>query len=178
MIFVEANEIIPNLWQGSFPEPGREVSASGFNLLVLCARELQGHDANHPFTSDDYWGVRLIHAPNRDDGSRLTRQQLQGAIAAGRQVAEAVKAGEKVLVTCQEGINRSGLVNGIALHLLKGWSGTKCVLHIRSMRKHPKGWMALKNPDFVKALENMDLNGTPTLEPGWARSPSGLIVPR
>lgn len=178
MIFVEASQIIPNLWQGSFPEPGREVAASGFNLLVLCARESQGHDDDRPFTSEDYCGVRILLAPNRDDGSRLTRKQLDIAIAAGRQVAEAVKAGEKVLVTCQEGINRSGLVNAIALHLLNGWSGTKSVLHIRSTRKHPKGWMALTNLDFVKALEKLSLNEPVVLPPGWVQSPSGLIMPR
>src|SRR4051812_20875456 len=109
MLLVEADEIVPNLWQGSWPGMGNHISASGFSMLVLTAAE-------HQEPADCFPGVEVIHAPNYDDGhNRLNRERLMLALQTARQVAAAVKAGRKVLTTCAAGLNRSGLVNGMAL---------------------------------------------------------------
>lgn len=55
----------------------------------------------------------------------------------------------KVLVHCNEGVNRASLLNGKILHL-RGTKGQKIVDHIR--RKRPG---ALTNPYFEKYLESL-----------------------
>lgn len=55
----------------------------------------------------------------------------------------------KVLIHCNEGINRSSLLSGLILHA-KGMKGGKIVAYIR--RKRPG---ALSNPFFAKYLGNL-----------------------
>ena len=38
---IDANRIWPLLWIGSKPEPGVELAAAGFHVLVLCAKQYQ-----------------------------------------------------------------------------------------------------------------------------------------
>lgn len=169
MILVEASEIIPGLWQGSFPEPGPEVAKSGFTLLILCAQEYQMAD-------EDYPGVRVIRAPNQDDSTPLSRNRLKIALDAAREAADELRAGGKVLSTCAAGLNRSGLVTGITLHLYKGWDGDKCIQHVRNQRGDRHGLKALFNPIFAKAIKKISLNKK--LPDGWAETPAGLILPK
>ena len=147
---LDANEIVPGLWQGSFPMPGNQVKDKGFTHLVLCARELQPPANLYP-------GVQVIHAPNDDSpiyGS-LGEVELKTAVRAARRATEALKDGGRVLVTCAAGANRSGLVNGITLHLLYGWSGRKAIDQIRRKRKLQDGYPPLSNDEFVAALMNL-----------------------
>lgn len=169
MILVEADEIVKNLWQGSFPPSGSYVRDSGFQVLVLAAEELQEPASSYP-------GVQVIHAPNYDDGvHRLNRDDLQIAIQAGRQVADAVRAGRKTLSTCAAGMNRSGLVTAIALHVLFGWDGNTCVQRVRKQRRSKRGLTPLSNMEFVEAVIRLPSAGT--APPGWTMSASGLILP-
>lgn len=55
----------------------------------------------------------------------------------------------KVLIHCNEGINRSSLLSGLILHI-KGMKGEKIIDHIR--RKRPG---ALTNPFFAKYLSGL-----------------------
>ena len=144
---MDAHEITPGLWQGSFPPLGNAVRQGGFDLLVLCARELQQ-------PSIDFHNVAVIHAPNDDSEAYgpLTREKLRVAIRAARKVAKAVKRGEQVLVTCALGMNRSGLVSALALHLLYGWPGGQCLKWVRKHRPTKGRCPPLSNPDFIEAL--------------------------
>ncbi len=151
---------MPGLWQGSLPPRGSLVALEGFDLLVLTAVEYQ-------FTSFEYPGVEVLRAPNEDSGDPLTRPQLQIAIAAAKEVVKRLQAGEKVLVTCAQGINRSGLVVALALHFLYGWPGRICIEAVRVKRKLRQGHKALTNPSFVQALERL---------PGSTESDSPLAV--
>lgn len=146
----DAHEIVPGLWQGSLPSAGTGVSGRGFTVLVLCARELQP-------PADLYPGVEVIHAPNDDhpDYGPLNHEKLRTAIRAAKRVSEAIKSGGKALVTCAAGANRSGLVSGITLHLLYGWSGRKATNQIRKKRKIRGGYRPLSNAEFVAALSNL-----------------------
>ncbi len=143
----DAHEIVPGLWQGALPPEGDEVESRGFSVLVLCARELQPPAENYP-------GVKVIHAPNDDhpDYGPLDREKLRTAIRAAKEAVEALRGGGKALVTCAAGANRSGLVSGLTLHLLYGWSGKKAIDMIRRKRKVKGGYQPLSNEEFVSAL--------------------------
>lgn len=171
MLLVEASEIVKNLWQGSFPRPGREVRASGFSLLVLCAHELQEPASSYP-------DVEVVHAPNYDDDRRrLNRERLELAVMAARKVTKALQNGRKVLVTCAAGLNRSGLVTGLALHMYLGWEGADCVDMIRKKRGERHGLQPLCNPDFERALLKLSRTTAQRTPTGWRETSDGLIVP-
>jgi protein-tyrosine phosphatase len=89
------------LAQGSAPPPG---AALPFDVVVLCAQEYQ----------PDLPGYAVMRVP-LDDGPPPTRAELASIRAAAREVAAKVRAGERVLVTCWQGRNRSGVVAGLAL---------------------------------------------------------------
>lgn len=147
---VEANEIMPNLWQGSVPPQGWLLAHAGFRALVLCARE-------HQYPASSYPGIRVIHAPN-DDSIRfpLTREKLRVAVRAARQVAEALRAGQSTLVTCAMGLNRSGLVSALTLHIFYGWSGDQCIAQIRTRRDPQAGFLPLSNKEFNTCLRRIN----------------------
>lgn len=69
---------------------------------------------------------------------------------AAQRAAQLLSKGNKVLVTCMAGLNRSGMVAAMALHLHTGWSGEECVRHIQSQRS-----MALCNETFEQWLEGV-----------------------
>lgn len=148
---IDAHEIVPLLWQGSKPPAGPQVAAAGFQVLVLCAREFQ--PAPMYFS-----GVpTIIHAPN-DDHHFVTRQDIQLAVNTASRVAEHLQRGEKILVTCLAGINRSGLVVALTLHKAFGYSGQSCIDLVRRRRILADGDDALTNTYFVEAL--LKLSGT------------------
>lgn len=149
-----ASEIAPNLWQGGFPlEPGR-LRQAGFNVLVLCAEELQ------PEPVDDHLerlGLIVIHAPMNDvemDGEEL-KKTFNIASKAAHEVVEHLKAGRKVLVTCIAGRNRSGFVSALSLILHHGMSGKDAAERVRKMRAN-----ALTNESFSKLLERIPAPAT------------------
>jgi hypothetical protein len=154
---LDADEIAPHLWQGSLPPTGSAVSQAGFDLLVLCARE-------HQLPSVYFHDVTVINAPNDDHVSfgPLTREKLRVALQAARQVAAVVKAGQNALVTCAAGMNRSGLVSALALHLLYGWPGDQCIEQVRAKRGPRNGYQPLSNSDFTVALRRLPARGQPS----------------
>lgn len=169
MMFVEADEIVPGIWQGSYPGEGRYVAASGFTLLVLCAQELQTPAEAFP-------DVEVVHAPNYDDGVHdLTRDLLKVALGAARRVELAYRQGRKALITCRAGMNRSGLVTGLALHMIFGWDGHTCVRRVQDKRKNQGYYRALSNYQFVEALTN--LTPKAAVPSGWQEGPGGILIP-
>ena len=147
---LDADEIVPHLWQGALPPTGSAVSQAGFDLLVLCARE-------HQLPSVYFHDVEVVNAPNDDNEAfgPLTREKLRVALQAAHKVVETVKAGKSALVTCAAGMNRSGLVSALALHLLHGWSGSKCIKQVRKKRGPRGGYRPLSNSDFTAALRRL-----------------------
>lgn len=131
-----------SLWQGGNPPAGYFLQDCGFDALVLCAKEIQPPAAAFP-------GVRVIHAPNDDDSSRLiTNDEWRIVAQAAERVVDLVSGGQDVLVACHMGINRSGLVCALALHMMTSADGKSCVRHIRRRRRG-----ALRNPIFVSLIE-------------------------
>lgn len=138
---IDATRIAPRLYQGGAPHTGRVLAATGIHVLVLCAEEIQPAAACFP-------GVKVIHAPNDDSGSPPTVAQLQDAIAAAAEVETWWRWGCRVLVTCAQGRNRSGLVTALVLRGLSGRPSRECIAHIQQRRAG-----ALTNPHFCRFLE-------------------------
>jgi protein-tyrosine phosphatase len=133
-----------SLWQGGADDVTK-AHGEGFQVVVLCAEEFQ--PARHIIATED---MEVIHAPNDDSEKPLTRDQLTTAIAASRVVASRFRQGKKVLVSCMQGRNRSGLVTALALHRIYGMAGERCRGYIRSKVPH-----ALTNPSFNKFLDTL-----------------------
>lgn len=127
------------------------VREAGFDMIVLCARELQ-------LPAEAYPGVRIVYAPNDDSVEfPLTKEKLRIAVRAAEAVAQEIQKGGRVLVTCAAGLNRSGLVSALALHKLYGWGGDECVRTVRAKRvaskRHPG--KALSNPEFTAVIRRL-----------------------
>jgi protein-tyrosine phosphatase len=140
------DRIAKHLYQGSEPNtvfPPR-INGEPFDVLILCAEEYQpvsGFDSR----------TRLVHAPNDDSFLRpLTRQQIVTAARAAKLAASALRCGKTVLVTCHMGLNRSGLVSAMTLHLVYGCSGIEAVKRVKEKRCG-----ALFNKRFVEFLEKI-----------------------
>lgn len=105
---LDASRVAPGLYQGSAPKPGQTLP---FDLVVLCAEEYQLPQWREPFGP----GTHVLRVPLDDSGKPPTENQVRWAEDAGRIVAKARAVGNRVLVTCWQGFNRSGLVVAHAL---------------------------------------------------------------
>jgi protein-tyrosine phosphatase len=137
---IDATEIHPRLWQGGRPPIGPALWEAGFHAVVLCAEQYQPRNEEFP-------GVEVIRAPFLDTDEGFRSGDLGFVVSAARRAAALVEAGKTVLVTCEFGHNRSGLVLGTALHLVTGWKGDQVVRTIQSTRA-----LALSNSLYVRCL--------------------------
>jgi protein-tyrosine phosphatase len=138
---IDANRIGPRFWIGSAPPHGRVLKDAGFDVLVLCAKEHQPRSHKFP-------GLTVVHA-GIDDGF-LDDDELEVAIHAAHHVTECLGRGERVLVTCWMGKNRSGLVSALALYEITNLSGSECV---RAVQRARSG--ALYNEHFAEHLRSL-----------------------
>ena len=137
---IDASRIIPHLAIGSVPPSGDLLREYGVGVLVLAAKEAQPASREFP-------GVEVIHAPYADRFFEpLAAATSKRVVQVAKLVAERVKAGQNVLVTCMMGLNRSGLIAGLALRFL-GMSGREAVDQIRLNRAG-----ALSNPTFRRMV--------------------------
>lgn len=138
---IDASRIHGGLYQGGAPPKGRALSKAGFDVVVLCAEEYQPDDHLFP-------GVSVVRLPMADIPVLLTEKQLRMLKLTAREVAFRLERGQKVLVTCAAGLNRSGLLN--AAILIEAY-GASPVQAIRTVRLH-RNALALNNPAFVHAI--------------------------
>ena len=131
------DRVAPRLWQGAAPDPAQ--AYAGFDVLVLCAKQFQP-------LMPKFKGL-LIRAPF-DDTPRPGATERRIAIRAAREVAKSLRAGRNVLVTCQAGWNRSGLVVGLSLRMAARFPVDEIVSRIRRAR----GPHALSNEAFERIL--------------------------
>lgn len=141
-----------SLWQGDASEATER--ALRYDVIVFCAEEFQPPSTLF-LRPEDADKVTFLYAPNDDSEKPLTRAQLNIATAAARQVARAYREGKRVLVSCMQGRNRSGLVSALSLHLLYGVSGNRAKSIIRALVPH-----ALSNPSFERFLGKIPAKGT------------------
>ena len=135
------DRVVPHLYMGSRPPPG----TYPFDLIVFAAKEYQ------PDPRD--YGNMILRVP-LDDTYGISFAEADIAIRAGRLIADTIKAGKRVLVTCMMGLNRSGLLTALALMRL-GASSTQAIAKVRAAR----GPGALSNPAFEKLLHTLRKNG-------------------
>jgi protein-tyrosine phosphatase len=107
------------LAQGSAPPVGVYIP---FDVIVLAAQEYQ---PNLP-------GYEVLRVP-LDDGPPPDGQTRARIRLAAHAVANRVRAERRVLVTCWEGRNRSGVIAGLALAEL-GLPGARAAGRIRRLR--------------------------------------------
>lgn len=138
---LDASRIVRSIYQGSKPPVGGLVRRCDFDLLVLAAMEYQPPPEAFP-------GVVVYHAPL--DDAELTNREFRIALRAAEFAADVWRGGGRILITCQAGRNRSGLITALTLHLLTRDPGAKIVRHIQ--RRRPD---ALTNPSFVRALSGL-----------------------
>lgn len=146
-------EIIPGrLWQsGSVADAEGEarVRELGIDYVVNLNGEpplFQGYEYRPgwpPFT-EVRWEI--------EDGPLPDLRDLDDVVS---RVCTAVSAGQRVLVHCQAGLNRSGLVTAMAVHRLTGRGGPALVGFIR--RKRPG---SLSNRRFAKFVEGLPQKNT------------------
>jgi protein-tyrosine phosphatase len=144
MAELDADRVAKHLWQGSLPWEG--VDPRQFQTLVLCAMEYQPRG--------QFPGVTVIHVPMDDSERPTTDAELRGALVAARAVVRALAAGDRVLVTCAAGRNRSGLVSALVLRLL-GMPPGRAIAAVRAAR----GPEALSRPAFVSFVERGRISG-------------------
>lgn len=133
---LDASNVYTRLWVGSQPPFDRDLP--DIDVMVLCAGE-------HQPASVAFHG-RLVRCPIPDD--TLTDQQLRLVIAAGKVVARSLVDGQRVLVTCSAGMNRSVLVASLALYLVTRRSAEE-IIGIMRAKRHPN---ALYNRHFQAIL--------------------------
>lgn len=138
---IDATQIRGNLYQGGEPPTGPALCKAGFDVLVLCASQVQPEGWRLP-------GLRVIRIPLDDVPVLLTKRQLRDVRLAAQTIAGFLEHGNKVLVTCQLGLNRSGLVVADTLLRTTSMSPVQVIKLIRSKR----GPHALSNPAFIHAL--------------------------
>jgi protein-tyrosine phosphatase len=92
----------------------------------LCAKEYQPPAEAFP-------GSRVIHAPF-DDTMAPSDDELETAIGAALQVVRELRAGNRVLVTCRAGQNRSAFVAGLAMKRHWKLPPDKIITAIRAAR--------------------------------------------
>lgn len=136
---IDAVEIMPGLWLGSFPTTG-DLAQLGFDVLAVVAKE---HAT--PGLASQFPGVRVLLAPLEDKS--LDEGAVQQAISIARAAHALWKAGRRVLIVCHMGINRSALVTAMVLHIARGISGAEAVQAVRRARPG-----SLSNSSFLAYL--------------------------
>ena len=140
---MNASKILPGLFQGGQPESARAVTEAGFEWLILCAREVQPPSAA-------LGTLQRVRCPLDDTLEPISDTDWRMVWQTAHHVAHRVEEHEACLVTCAQGRNRSGLVTGVALHLLTGWDGERVVQHIQKRRDN-----ALTNSRFADTLRQL-----------------------
>lgn len=113
-----------------------------FQVLVLCAKEVQPSSRHFPYST-------VVRCPFDDSlDEPLSRHTARMVTQTANLVAWHLRRERRCLVTCNAGLNRSGLVTALTLHLMTGFPGFECVRIVQEERPG-----ALFNPQFVRMIE-------------------------
>lgn len=140
----DADRITGRLWQGAYPQFSDPIfQEQRFDAVVFCASELRPPASEFP-------GVICVYAPMEDvsSGPAADRSAVVANFASAY-VAELLRNGRKVYVSCAAGRNRSGLVTALTMIRL-GWSGPAAVHRIQERRPN-----ALTNRFFAGFAANI-----------------------
>ena len=164
------DEILPGLWQGGTedddvvgcPTPDGHYSRSHpFDLVVTLFADAQ------PVP----WEVEEVRFGFPD--SNLTPKRIERAVALSGYAYARWQSGARVLIRCQAGVNRSGLVMALTL-MRHGLSATDAIGLIREGR----GPAALSNRHFVRWLveeAHRHVSVDPSDAPSSNNAPSSIL---
>jgi protein-tyrosine phosphatase len=138
---LDCNRVGSKLWVGGFTM--LDGSCKEFGLVVLAAYELQDAPAVT---------VPKLYVPI--DDAVLSLDEKARTFEAAKVVAEYRARGQRVLVTCLQGRNRSALIAAQAL-MLAGLTADEAIARCRNNRKPMVGGKVLSNPNFVKHLQEL-----------------------
>lgn len=138
---IDATNIHTRLWVGS--EPPFDHDLPDFDLLVLCAREIQPEPEKIAFRRT------VFRCPLPD--AQLNIQELTAAVLVGKAVGDALMGGRRALVTCAKGLNRSAFISALALARITKMSAEQIVTLVRTRR----GPSAMSNPYFCQVLRSI-----------------------
>ncbi len=138
----EMTQVAPRLWQGSRPQSWTDLKGVlGVDVLVLAAQE--HHPADYVFP-----GVKVLYAALDDSGPPPTEAELADAEAVATLAATRYVRGDRLLITCYMGRNRSGLITALVLVRAHGLTGKQAVRAVQAARPE-----ALSNAYFRRYLE-------------------------
>ena len=130
------------LFVGSYPHEGA-VQRSLVDVIVGVAEE--------HVVAAAHAGIDVLNRPLKDDGERPIPEERRRAELVAREVADMLRAGERVLVACELGLNRSAWVAGMAL-LLLGIVGTgRAAVETLEAKRGPQ--VFTNNPYMRRLLE-------------------------
>lgn len=142
---IDAHRVLPGIYQGSRPPTGRALRNAGFSALVLAAEE-------HQPSASEFPGISVYHAPLNDHGRTLRGDEWDTIITAANFSATVARSGRRVLITCWQGVNRSGIITAVTTMMLTGNSARQAIGNLK--RRRPG---ALRNTSFVAQLRALPL---------------------
>lgn len=148
------SEILPNLWQGGthdFDVIGDETYARPFTSTeaYITEKDFDAVVTLYQYANPVGWFVKEYRYCVYDAGiDLLDKSEL---FATARFAYDEWKRGKRVLVRCQAGLNRSGLVMALVL-MQDGYTAEQAITLIRKKRNE----YALFNKDFENFLKELD----------------------
>ncbi len=142
---IDATCITSGLWMGSKPSPEINYRDLGFHYLVFCASEY------HPRPSH-FEDVKVSRLDLEDGPATVVPSEIRRIRHTTKRIIAGIRSGEKALITCLDGMNRSGLVTAMILNILQGISGRQAVHHIQSRRFLDGKTPFWNNPSFENYL--------------------------
>ena len=141
------SEILPGLWQGGTDDYD-VIGAPGHSPNRVTDRHFDSVYTLYARANAASWNVKEIRY-GFADGDMTDFDPERDLYFAVREAHADWKAGKRVLIRCQAGLNRSGLVMALVL-IREGYSPEDAVELIRATR----GDIALCNNTFVRWLTN------------------------
>lgn len=137
---IDVTAIWPTLWMGGHPDFQLEELAP-WDVVAFCAKEYQPRldSTNHIFV---YLAI---------DDDQLSADDKVAALRTGAGIAEFIKSGARCLVTCNGGLNRSGLICAIAM-----WKLDMPMMRAIDVIREARGPDALSNRFFVSFLRSLE----------------------
>jgi protein-tyrosine phosphatase len=142
------------LYQAGVDDALNPEVSSTFHTLVLCAEEMQPMPRELAEAGVKY--PKYIYAPNDDSENPLTMVQADLAVRAAGEVARDFLKGRRILVSCMQGRNRSGLVTALALTKIYGMSGEKALALVQA--RVPRSLTNQSFRRFLRALPARNLS--------------------
>ena len=142
------SEVLPNLWQGGTDDDDTIWETERGSVAEITKRDFDTVITAYGWANPCDWLVKEVRYPFYDgDMKDIDFTEIYQVVG----IAHADwKAGKKVLIRCQAGLNRSGLIMALVL-MKEGYTADEAITLIRQNRSE---W-ALCNSTFEKWLREL-----------------------